>query len=66
MPISRYTIRVKPMRRAFPQNNRHLWAFLLVLGLGVGVQTQSQDADSDGRDFRLTDVSGQVVTGVLA
>jgi hypothetical protein len=32
---------VKPMYRPFPQNNRLLWAFLLILGLGVGVQAQS-------------------------
>ena len=31
----------KPMYRPLPQNNRLLWAFLLVLGLGVGVQAQS-------------------------
>ena len=31
----------KPMYRTFLQNNRLLWAFLLVLGLGVGVQAQS-------------------------
>ena len=31
----------KPMYRSFPQNNRLLWAFLLVLGLAVGVQAQS-------------------------
>ena len=29
------------MHRAFPQNNRLLWAFLLVLGLSVGAQAQS-------------------------
>jgi len=29
------------MYRSFPQINRLLWAFLLVLGLGVGVQAQS-------------------------
>jgi hypothetical protein len=29
------------MYRPFLQNNRLLWAFLLVLGLGVGVQAQS-------------------------
>ena len=29
------------MYRSFLQNNRLLWAFLLVLGLGVGVQAQS-------------------------
>ena len=31
----------KPMYRPFSQNNRLLWAFLLVLGLTVGVQAQS-------------------------
>jgi hypothetical protein len=31
----------KPMYRTFLQNNRLLWAILLVLGLGVGVQAQS-------------------------
>jgi len=28
----------KPMYRPLLQNNRHIWAFLLVLGLAVGVQ----------------------------
>jgi hypothetical protein len=32
---------VKPMYRSFLQNNRHIWAALLMLGLGVGVQAQS-------------------------
>ena len=38
------------MYRPFLQNNRLLWAFLLVLGLGVvGVQSQSLVNTAEGK-----------------
>ena len=32
---------MKTVYRSFLQNNRHIWAALLMLGFGVGAQAQS-------------------------